>query len=289
MPHASVIIPVHNGAAFVIKAVTSVLAQTERDLELIVVDDGSTDGTPALVEAIDDSRLRLVAQANAGPSAARNTGIGQAQGEWIGFLDADDWWLPEKLAATLRRASDRPNAGLIYSSVLLVDEHGEPYDVLEAGAEGDVLEELLFGNEIVGGGSSAVLRRDVFERVGRFDATIKYGEDWEMWLRAASQFEFAVIREPLTCRVQRDDGYGMNVDGMRDECLRFLEKAFDSYASRYRAQRSKAIAEVYYRAALSAHESNVRRAAAHDLFRTLYRNPFHLHAYRRLLRLAVSV
>jgi glycosyltransferase involved in cell wall biosynthesis len=288
MPNASVIIPVYNGAAFISKAIASVLAQTERDLELIVVDDGSTDGTPALVEAMDDPRLRLVVQANAGPSAARNTGVKHAQAQWIGFLDADDWWLPEKLAATLRRARERPDAGLIYSSVLMVNEQGEPYDVLHADVEGDVLERLLFGNRIVGGGSSAVLRRDVFDRVGHFDAAVRYGEDWEMWLRTAAHFPFAVIRDPLVCRVQRNDGYGTNTMGMRDACLRFLNEAFDSYASRYRSKRSKAIAEVYYRAALASHELNVPRAAARDLFRTLYRNPFHPHAYRRLLRLAVS-
>lgn len=141
---------------------------------------------------------------------------------------------------------------------------------------------------VVGGGSSVIIRREVFDRVGAFDPTIKYGEDWELWLRVAAAYPFAVVPEPLTRRVQRPDGYGTNGVAMRDSCLRFLENAFDTYAAKYRSHRGKAIAEVYYRAAIVLHENKARKAAWVALLHTLRRNPFHPYAYRRLIRLAVS-
>lgn len=285
---ASVIIPVYNGAEYVGKAITSVLGQTESEVDVIVVDDGSTDRTRDVVRQFDDPRLRLITQRNEGPSAARNHGIRESSGRWVGFLDADDSWQPEKVAAHLRRAAEVPEAGLIYSSVVVTDHEGALIQVLKADLEGDVLERLLFGNFIWGGGSSAMVRRDVFERVGCFDPTVKYGEDWEMWLRIAAEYPVAAVAEPLTCRIQRLDGYGSDGGAMRDACLQFLSRAFETYASAYRKQRGKAIAEVYYRAAITLHDYEGRKAAYIDLVRTLWRNPLHPHAYRRLIRLAMS-
>ena len=287
---ATVIIPVYNGAAYVADAIKSALDQTERDIEVIVVDDGSTDGTIAAVRRFTDPRLRLIRQANAGPSAARNRGIAAAGGVWVGFLDADDSWRAGKVAAHLARAAEMPEAGLSYSSVLVSDLTGSLIQVLHADREGWVLEPLLFGNFVWGGGSSAMVRRDVFDRVGGFDPNIKYGEDWELWLRVASAYPFAAVAEPLTCRLERPDSYGTHTAAMRDACLGFLNAAFDSYASAYQGLRAKAIAEVYYRAAIDLHDDNddQRRSACVDLVRTLRRNPFHPYAYRRLLRLAMS-
>lgn len=286
---ATVIIPVYNGAAYVANAIESALAQTERDIEVIVVDDGSTDGTVAAVRRFTDPRLRLIRQANAGPSAARNRGAAAARGEWVGFLDADDSWRAGKVAAHLARAAEMPEAALTYSSVLVRDPAGSLIEVLHADREGWVLEPLLFGNFVWGGGSSAMVRRDVFDRVGGFDPKIKYGEDWELWLRIAALYPFGAVAEPLTCRLERPDSYGTHTAAMRDACLAFLNAAFDSYASAYQVIRAKAIAEVYYRAAIDLHDDDdKRRSACVDLVRTLRRNPFHRHAYRRLLRLAMS-
>jgi glycosyltransferase involved in cell wall biosynthesis len=286
---ASVIIPVFNGEAYVGNAIASALSQTERDIEVIVVDDGSTDATGDVVRAFSDPRLQLIKQRNAGPSAARNRGITASSGEWVGFLDADDSWRPEKVAAHLKRADEVPEAGLTYSSVVVRDRDGALVQILQADVEGWMLERLLFGNIIWGGGSSTLVRRDVFERVGCFDPEIKYGEDWEMWLRAASAFQFAAVAEPLTCRLQRPDSYGTDVAAMRDDCVTFLNAAFDTYASAHQSQRAKAIAEVYYRSAVELHdEQERRRSAVVDLVRTLRRNPFHPYAYRRLIRLAMS-
>ncbi len=285
---ASVIIPVYNGAPYIAKAITSVLAQSESSFELIVADDGSTDGTGDIVRQFSDSRLRLISQENAGPSAARNHGIAVSSGEWVGFLDSDDSWRPEKLAAHLRRAAEQPEAGLTYSSVVVTEPDGTFVQMLTADLEGWVLDRLLFGNVIWGGGSSVMVRRDVFDRVGPFDPDIKYGEDWEMWLRIAAAYPLTAIAEPLTCRLERHESYGKQAEPMRDACLGFLNRAFDSYAAAYESQRAKAVAEVYYRAAITLHDAEGRKAACVDLVRTLWRNPRHKYAYRRLIRLAMS-
>ena len=283
----SVVIPVYNGAPFVGAAVASVLAQTAADLELIVVDDGSTDGTVGVVRAFDDPRLRLIEQRNAGPSAARNRGIAASSGAWVGFLDADDAWHPEKLAAHARRARELPAAGLLYSSVIATAADGTRA-LATAEHEGWVLEPLLTANLVCGGGSSVTVRRDVLDRVGGFDATVPYGEDWELWLRIAAAYPFGAIRAPLTYRYERADSYGMNAAAMRDACVEFLGRAFDTYAVRYRRRRRAALAGVFYRAAAGLHDAGQRSAARRDLLRTLRYAPAHWHAYYRLLRLARS-
>jgi GT2 family glycosyltransferase len=150
------------------------------------------------------------------------------------------------------------------------------------------LERLLFSNVVVGGGSSVTVRRDVFARVGPFDPTVAYGEDWEMWLRAAAAYPFAAVREPLTRRHERRDSYGKATAAMRDACLAFLDRAFDTYAAAYRHRRAAALAAVHYRAAVDFHARGARAAALAALLRTIGQHPLHGVAYRRLLRLAAG-
>src|SRR6478672_2666674 len=139
MTRVSVIMPVYNGAAFVSRAIDSVLRQTVRDLELIVVDDGSTDDTREVVTAITDSRLRYIHQQNRGPSVARNNGIRAASAEWIAFLDSDDYWLPTKLEAQLARAREVPDAGVIYCGAKYLDPSGNFIADLRAVVEGAIV------------------------------------------------------------------------------------------------------------------------------------------------------
>jgi glycosyltransferase involved in cell wall biosynthesis len=251
------------------------------------VDDGSTDGTADVVRAFDDPRLRLIEQPNAGPSAARNRGIAASSGAWVGFLDADDSWHPEKLAAHARRARERPTAGLLYSSVIATADDGSRA-LATAEHEGWVLEALLADNLVCGGGSSVTVRREVLDRVGGFDATVRYGEDWELWLRIAAAYPFGAIRAPLTYRRERGDSYGTNVAAMRDACVDFLSRAFDTYAAGYRGQRRAALAGVFYGSAAELHDAGRPSAAGRDLLRTLRYAPGHVYAYYRLLRIARS-
>src|SRR3954471_18427883 len=114
-PLISVVVIAHNCEDYVGHAVASVLGQTWQHLELIVVDDGSTDSTASVVHAHDNGRLRYVRQANRGPNAARNEGIRRARGEFVAFLDCDDWWAPTKLEKQIELVRSRPSVGLVYS------------------------------------------------------------------------------------------------------------------------------------------------------------------------------
>lgn len=196
-PAVSVIIPAYNAADFIGQAIASVLGQTFADFELIVVDDGSTDGMGAVVAQFQDERLGYVYQRNRERSAARNTGIRLARGEFIAFLDADDRWLPQKLARQVARLRANPQVGLVYVGGF-VEEDGRVFFEQKCRFRGDVLGPLLTEDNIVtGSASSAIVRRECFAKVGLFDEQSSVCEDWEMWIRIARHYPFDFVPEPL--------------------------------------------------------------------------------------------
>jgi glycosyltransferase involved in cell wall biosynthesis len=190
----SVVIPTKNVAAYVGETIASALAQGEVT-EVIVVDDGSTDDTVAIVGAIGDPRLHLMSNDSAGVSTARNLGARHANGEWLLFLDADDRLRPGAVAALLAAARDAPRAVLVYGDYNTIDSDGRQIgrrDLLKGRRKpsGDVLARLAGGNFIVNGGI-ALARADAFHTVGGFDVSLRYCEDWHCWCRLAAIGEFA--------------------------------------------------------------------------------------------------
>ena len=197
MSGVSVVIPTRNRSALLATTLRSVLWQSEVDLEVIVVDDGSTDATPEVVAAAADSRVTLVRRPEPhGPPAARNLGASRASGEWVGFVDDDDVWGPDKLARQLA-AADAADRGWVYVGAVSVGERlaivsGDPPPSPEA-----VMAVLPRSNPVPGGGSNVVLRRDLFERVGGFDERLAQCEDWELWARLTRHGPPAAVPEPL--------------------------------------------------------------------------------------------
>jgi glycosyltransferase involved in cell wall biosynthesis len=192
----SVVIPAKNAAAYVGETIASALAQDEVG-EIIVVDDGSTDDTAAIVGAISDPRLRLMTSDSAGVSAARNLGARHARGEWLVFLDADDRLRPGAVAALLAGARRAPGAVLVYGDYNTIDSEGRQIgrrDLLKRRRKpsGDVLARLAGGNFIVNGGI-ALTRAAAFRAVGGFDVSLRYCEDWHCWCRLAAIGEFAFV------------------------------------------------------------------------------------------------
>ncbi|UVI39560.1 glycosyltransferase family 2 protein [Qipengyuania spongiae] len=197
-PLVTVIVPTFNRVSTLLPSVESVLSQTYRNFELLVVDDGSTDGTPSLIREIEDSRVRLVQlPQNRGPSAARNRGIAEARGSLIAFLDSDDLWFEDKLAGQVdlfRQSSAR--VGMAITGVETVYRDGERrVDVPEIGSS--VFTQLLMRNVLHGGGSSAMIRREVFDTVGGFDTRLPAAEDYDLWIRIARFFEIDCVPRPL--------------------------------------------------------------------------------------------
>ncbi len=193
----SVVIPAKNAALYIREAIDSALSQGETVAEVVVVDDGSTDDTTAIVRSIHNDRVRLLPNDSVGVSAARNLGARTARGHWLLFLDADDRLRPGAVPTLTAAAKATPRAVLIYGDYDLIDGAGRPIGrrgLLQGRRKpsGDVLARLARGNFIVNGGIMLV-RADAFQAGGGFDETLRYCEDWHCWCRLAAIGEFAFV------------------------------------------------------------------------------------------------
>jgi glycosyltransferase involved in cell wall biosynthesis len=185
VPLFSVVIPLYNKRPFIRRAVDSVLGQTFTDFELIVIDDGSTDGSHEVLADIADPRFRLVRQANAGVGAARNAGIREAAGQWVAFLDGDDKWMPWHLAE-LKRVSGRfPDSGLISSGCIELHADAE-LPGLQKNGQVHRVDYFREAGKNVGflNSSSSAIRREILDLAGGFGSG-RLGEDLEYWARIA--------------------------------------------------------------------------------------------------------
>ncbi|MEA5622624.1 glycosyltransferase family 2 protein [Nostoc sp. UHCC 0251] len=228
-PKVSVVIPAYNAMAYLPETLDSVLKQTFADFEVLIINDGSTDRIVSWASEIIDSRVKLISQENQGLSGARNTGIDHAQGKYIAFLDADDVWEPTKLEKQVCCFQENPDAGVVYTWSLLVDEHGKPTGrIFASQLEGQVWGQLLVEMDVISNGSSAVVRRDCFEAVGVFDRNLAAAADLDMWLRIAAKYPFAVVKEPLTLYRQHSSSMSKNRQRMFQDLQKVIEKAFQS-------------------------------------------------------------
>ena len=202
MPRVSVIIPAHNAAATIAGTVDSVLAQKFNDFEIICVDDGSTDGTLAIVKQYG-ARVRLIEQANNGPAAARNNGARHSSGEYLAFLDADDVWMPQFLDRTLAALDNDPALSLVYCNCALADSEGAALDTALVGNGFDHAPSL---NELLTRlwpimPSAALVRRAAYDKCGGYRDALKGAsfrfEDVDFWIKMREQGPFGYIDEPL--------------------------------------------------------------------------------------------
>lgn len=198
----SVIIPTYNRAQIIIESINSVLNQTYQNFEILVIDDGSTDNTKDIVESINDIRIRYIYQENSGPSAARNNGIKNANGEWIAFLDSDDIWLPEKLGKqieVINSSDDR--LGIItcwsYNCYYNNNEFIKEKNISTAKNSMDFMLGMLLDKKVITGTNTFVIKKVCFSDSGYFDETIKCREDWDMWFRISLKYDFYCINECL--------------------------------------------------------------------------------------------
>jgi glycosyltransferase involved in cell wall biosynthesis len=202
-PLVSIILPTYNGISrgFLAAAVQSVLAQTYRKFELIIVDDGSTDNIAAgCREHLKDGRVRIVHRENGGLSAARMTGVQNATGEFIAFLDDDDRWTPEKLAKQLEFFAQCPDAkaGMVFTGVRLIDAAGHLIGARVKSASGDMYRRLVLEGNLITAPSAVMLRHSVIKEVGNFDPAMKSLEDLDLWLRVARRYHIYSMSELLT-------------------------------------------------------------------------------------------
>lgn len=224
-PRVSIVVPAYNAAWCVRRAVDSVLAQDYRDYELIVVDDGSHDDTAAILAGYGDA-VRVVSKPNGGLSSARNAGIAAARGEFVAFLDADDWWLPSKLSRQVTLMESRSELLFCSATTLVQTPEGRRLADWRCG-RGDrpALACIFAFNAYVAGSGSVVLaRREAFTRAGGFDESLRSLEDIDMWMRLAALGDYACIDAPLAVIEKRGDSMSGNLDVMRAAAMRVMRK-----------------------------------------------------------------
>ena len=231
MNSLSAVIPVFNGARFIGEAVDSALRQEQVTPEVVVVDDGSTDETPAILRGYGD-RIRVVRQENRGLSAARNAGILASRGDCVAFLDADDTWEAAKSRKQLELLAASPEIGLVSCDGHAIDPEGTRSGRLLAPESlsvpfGAALERLFLANYILVSG--AMVRRSILEEVGTFEESLDSVEDYDLWLRIARVSGIAVLPEPLMC-YRRWPG---QMSGDRTRMLRCEERVLHRALARH--------------------------------------------------------
>jgi glycosyltransferase involved in cell wall biosynthesis len=234
-PLVSVIVPTYNCAAYVRSAIDSVLAQSYAPIEVVVVDDGSTDDTLAVLSEFGD-RIRVFSQANAGPAAARNRAVAQARGEYLAFLDGDDLWLPGHLAGLVRHLIDQPDARVAFADWLVWHANADgtypPIDVApralrpDPAASGWLYTRLLFDSviHII----ACVIHRSVYEAVNGFDESLRTGSDYDFWLKVSRRYPVAKLDGAVAVYRQNPQSvtYRLRTE---DNAYRLLSRAIAAY------------------------------------------------------------
>lgn len=197
-PLVSVVIPAFNAARTIAGTIASALEQTVTDVEVIVVDDGSTDRTVDTARSVPDDRLSVIEQANRGAAAARNAGIARSRGTWLAFLDADDVWAPNKLARQLELIAERPGTLAAQAGCYYVNDELEPFRIGHCRPTDDLLLSFLDFRNLPAAMSSWIVKRSLVEEIGAFNTELAILEDWEFSIRLARFANPLLIDEPLT-------------------------------------------------------------------------------------------
>lgn len=289
----SVVIATYNCRRYLGQAIESVLGQTYQHLEVHVVDDGSTDGSKEEVERfLVDPRVRYHYQPNAGQTAAKNHGIRKSRGEFVAFCDADDIWLPEKLAAQVPLFADNDGLGVVYSRAALIDERGvplEPDRSDEPGFPSGRVTAHLFKLNFVPFGT-AVVRRRCLDELGAFDERYLMSIDWELWLRISLYYDFLFVdTETYVYRVWPGQ-MSKNWRGRYEHAFRIMREFLARYPGVIDvATEAEAWAHSYtQRARLRTFMSGEYGPAIFDVVRALRVMPSYRYAWRTFPVIALA-
>jgi glycosyltransferase involved in cell wall biosynthesis len=225
-PVISVVIPAYNSKRTIVETIQSALAQEDVTVEVIVVDDGSSDDTAVIAESVGDPRVRVVRKVNGGAPSARNAGIAEATGEWVAFLDADDLWVTHKLRAQLKALRAVPNGFAAHAGAYIVDDDMNVLQIRRCSeSSNNLLAYLLFQN-LPAVASSWIVRRDVLEQIGGFDAGLVILEDWDLSIKLARYGDPINMAEPLTYYRQHPANRSRNLDIHIEPGFTVLERVF---------------------------------------------------------------
>jgi glycosyltransferase involved in cell wall biosynthesis len=225
-PLVSAVIPAHNAERWISVSVNSVLEQSWPRMECIVVDDGSRDATASVVRRFGN-RVRLISTSNNGVARARNCGIGQARGDYIAFLDADDVWKPSKIERQMELFRQDPGLGLVYTALEIVDQAGQTISVQNAPEPCAVQRQtLLLGTPSVGLAQSGVIPAAVLREIGAFDERLSTSADGDLVCRIAAKHPVAAVQTPLTLYRQHPGQMHENLAAFEHDMRLVFEKQF---------------------------------------------------------------
>jgi glycosyltransferase involved in cell wall biosynthesis len=301
VPHAnplvSVVIPVFNGAPFVDNAVASVRAQTEHDVEILVVDDGSTDGTQSVLAGLQSCHDIIWFQQNhGGPARSRNKGIEAARGEFVALLDCDDVWLPDKLEAQLAVMRARPSVGLVHTDFDIVDEQGNVLDHVRARYSPEPMVQAFAGGHTALP-STLLIRHEVLKKVGALNPVLYGSEDSDLTIRLYAVADFECVERYLVRKLQRGHGYrDMAFDesthrekvlSSRELFLNGLERMHPLNPAQ-RAALDREWANYYLSRGYAAERRGLGSDARGFYARAIGKAPFRFRGYSRWLRTFLS-
>ncbi|MEH2161727.1 MAG: glycosyltransferase [Nostoc sp.] len=244
-PKISVIIPAYNSEKTIGYTIQSVLNQTFRNLELIIINDGSQDSTLKLITQIPDSRIQVFSFPNAGGNVSRNRGLQRAVGEFVSFLDADDLWTRDKLQSQLKALQENITAKVAYSWTDYIDKNGEfILSGKRVNIKGNIYENLLLNNFLENGSNPLICRKALIT-LGGFDESLNAAQDWDMWLRLASKFDFICV--PSVQILYRMSGNSVSSNLIKQEkyCLQVLKKAYKDKPSTLKNSWNISLANLY--------------------------------------------
>jgi glycosyltransferase involved in cell wall biosynthesis len=292
-PIVSVVIPVFNGAPFVSQAVASIRGQSVKDVEIIVVDDGSTDGTQAVLAELERTQgIRWYQQDHGGPARSRNRGIEAARGDFIALLDCDDVWLPDKLKAQLAIMQGEANVGLVHTDYDVVDEHGAVLEHVSARCSPEPLVQAFVGGHTALP-STLLIRRDALQKVGALRPELYGSEDSDLTIRLYEVTEFACVDRVFVKKLQRGHGYrDMAFDEAmhREKLLSSREKFLTSLEERsslsdsQRAALDREWANYFLLKGRAADKQGRAIDARRFYWQAIKKAPFRIRGYTRWLR-----
>lgn len=294
-PLISVVIPTYNYRKYVVEAIESVLAQSYQPLEVIVADDGSTDGTGEELARYGD-RIRYFYQENRGLPAARNLGIRAAGGEYVAFLDSDDLWQPTKLERQMAVMERDPRVGVVFCEFECWDlVSGETRrGSCRADVRGDIRRKLLHKNCVTGSASAVLVRRGCFDKVGLFDEALRSAEDWDLWIRISREYHFDYVLEPLVIlRVHGGNMHKKKIAAMYQAQMQVIQRAFreDAVDGSNMLLRNRSLAYVHFDAGGEYYMAGDYGSALRHLGRSAALWPFNIrhHTFfaRALMRQVV--
>ena len=285
-PLVSVIIPAYNSASYIEEALNSIFDQTFKDFEVIVVDDGSTDTTKRILEKYGE-RIRYYYQKNGGPASARNHGIREAHGQYIAFLDADDLWLPTKLEKQLALFQRNEQLGMVTTGACSFDEkgvYGYSTNKRKTLMTGDIARNIFLHSNI--GTPTVLVRKEVFDTIGLFEENIRQGEDDNMWIRIAANYEVELIDEALIKVRNHPQRMTLNKEELLESVQANIQLLKTRYGEKVKSKIAEAIPQKisYIQFAIgygyyeSGNYSKARRAFAKGAYNWIWywKNPLYL-------------